>query len=123
MIKRVIVVINTKYEHRPSNHKIVETEAESTPITHIHDRLLFLLDTDTSTQSGGVKLVVWAQASTLTNIVYTGENKLPCIRQYTGENKLPCIRPYTGENKLPCIRPYTGENKLPCNRQSCLAGF
>jgi hypothetical protein len=116
-------VINTKYEHRPSNRKIVETEAESTPTTHIHDRLLFLLDTDTSTQSGDVKLVLWAQASTLTIIVYTDENKLPCIIPYTSETKLPCIRQYTGENKLPCIRQYTGENKLPCIRQSCLAGF
>ena len=60
---------------------MVETEAESIPITYIHDRSLFLLDTDTSMQSGGVKLVLWAQASTLTIIVYTGENKLPCIRQ------------------------------------------
>ena len=91
-------MINTKYEHHPSNRKIVETEAESTPITHIHDRLLFLLDTDTSTQSGGVKLVLWAQASTFTIIVYTDENKLPCIRPYTGETKLPCITQYTGEN-------------------------
>jgi hypothetical protein len=49
-----------------SNRKIVETEERSMlPYAHIHDRSLSWLDTGTSTKSGRVKLVVWAQTSLL----------------------------------------------------------
>jgi len=33
-----------------------------TPMTQIHNRFIFRLDTVNSIKSGGVKLVLWAQA-------------------------------------------------------------
>jgi hypothetical protein len=39
------------------------------PNTQIHDQLLFSIDTATSIESGGVKLILWAQASPLSEIM------------------------------------------------------
>ena len=48
-----------------SNIKIVDRGEIDTCNTQIHDRSLFLLGTGTSVNSGGAKLVLWAQTSPL----------------------------------------------------------
>ena len=47
------------------NRKTVDKEAKSIPLTHIHDRWLSYLGTNTSISSGGIKLVLCAQIYTL----------------------------------------------------------
>jgi len=52
-----------------SNRNIKTTETKLTPLTHIHDRSLPWLDTDTSIKSSRVKLVLWPLTSTVNEMV------------------------------------------------------
>ena len=54
-----------------SNIKIVQRDKIDTTKTHIrvHDRSISWLGTDTSIKSGGVKLVLWTQVSSLSDIM------------------------------------------------------
>ena len=54
-----------------SNIKIVQRDKIDTTKTQIrvHDRSISWLGTDTSIKSGGVKLVLWTQVSSLSNIM------------------------------------------------------
>ena len=44
---------------------------KSKPFTQIHDRSLFWLGTGTSIESGGVKLVLWAQSTPLSEMMWS----------------------------------------------------
>ena len=52
-----------------SNRKITERGKIDTFSTHIHDRSLSWLGTNTSIKSGGVILVLWTQASHLNEMM------------------------------------------------------
>ena len=51
------------------NEQNVQTEKIVTLSTHIHDRSISCLGTDTSMKSGGAKLVLWTQISPLSEIM------------------------------------------------------
>jgi hypothetical protein len=67
-----------------SKIKIVERGKIDTCNTHIHDRSLSWLDTDTSIKSGGLKLALRAQASLL-NVMMRLYKCLPHV------NKMPTL--------------------------------
>ena len=61
--------ISTVRTVKKSNRKIVKRYKIDTPNKQIHDISLSWLDTGTSIKSGRIKLVLWAQASTLSEMI------------------------------------------------------